>query len=298
MPIEQSGKSLDQQTKEKLLVELQPFSHGAWAHMNINRVALFVRNLKEATAPYQYDRFRAVLVEFLENVYPRLMDIAQQLQPLAFNPQIVQALKFHAQELAAMVRPLSLSPNIKSEEIRQYEETVPEHVDQLFHAFRAMRDYVLSEFRCTPGGLLQEILDRHSKAAVHITFIVAEQLKQEQPVVVASAIEFSHIIETLLQYVVGQPHGNEETKLVFGGRVVNSRWELEMRDTALYLEPHLWGTIFAPAENNAQETELSKLPDILRKYDGDISIKESVKHGGTTFLLRLQIAKTLGFDKT
>lgn len=291
LPQETSRKGFEQQTKENLLVELQPFSHGGWGHMNINRVALFGRNLKEATAPYQYDRFRTSLIEFLEEVHPRLMDIAQQFQLLSFDPETVQALKFHVQELAAIVRPLSLSPKIESEDIQHHEETIPKHVDQLLHAFRVMRKYVLNEFRCKPCHLLQEILDRQSKTTANVKFVVAEQLTQGEPVVVASEIEFSHIIATLLHYVLGRMPENEETELVFAGRVVGGRWELEMRDSKLYLEPQLWETIFTPSENNTQEAELSKLPDMLRKYDGDISIKESVENSGTTFLLRLQVVK-------
>lgn len=284
-----SGKSLEQQTKESLLVELQPFSHGEWAHMNINRVALFGRNLEEATTSRQYGRFRAALVEYLEKVHPRLMDITRQFQLLSFDPKTVQALKFHAGELAVIARPLSVSPKVDEEHLHTYETEIPKHVDQLLHAFRVMREYVLSEFRCKPNQLLQGILDRHSKSVTNVKFIVATQLAKVEPVVVASEAEFSQIIETLIQYALGTMHANEEKELWFTGKIAGERWELEMRDSKLYLEPQQWGTMFT--QPNGESNGLLKLPDILKKYAGDISVKESTTAGGTTLLIRLKIVQ-------
>ncbi|MBI3577853.1 MAG: hypothetical protein HY089_00415 [Ignavibacteriales bacterium] len=289
LPQGTSGKSLEQQTKESLLVELQPFSHGEWAHMNINRVALFGRNLEEATTSSQYGRFRAALVEYLEKVHPRLMDITRQFQLLSFDPKTVQALKFHASELAVIARPLSLNPKIDETQLHTYETEIPKHVDQLLHAFRVMREYIQSEFRCKPNLLLQGILDRHSKSITNVKFIIATQLAKVEPVVVASEAEFSQIIETLIQHALNTMQANEEKELWFTGKIAGDRWELEMRDSKLYLEPQQWGALFT--QPNGETNSLLKLPDILKKYAGDISVKESTAIGGTTLLIRLKIVQ-------
>ena len=63
-----------------------------------------------------------------------------------------------------------------------------------------------------------------------------------------------------------------------------------MRDGTVTLDSSVWATVFEPASIGQPERGLSQIPPILIKYGGDICIKETVREGGTTVLLRLKVA--------
>jgi signal transduction histidine kinase/ligand-binding sensor domain-containing protein len=284
-------QKFEKETKEKILVGLQPFSHGEWAHMNINRVALFGRNLNESLSPRQYDRFRAALTEYLVKVQPSIARIAQLFQIIHIDPNLVQTLIFHSDELGAVAGALSLNARVSEEESRRFEAEIPKHVDQLLHAFRVMREMILREFQCNPGELLQAILEERSASSKAAKLTHPKPLSVKNPRTIGTNEDFARIIELLIDTpLMGKEAAPEGRELYFLVRTAGDRWMMEMRDPGVTLDPSVWAMVFEPASGEQPGRGLSQIPPILAKYGGDICIKETVREGGTTVLLRLKVA--------
>jgi signal transduction histidine kinase/ligand-binding sensor domain-containing protein len=284
-------QTVEKETKEKILVGLQPFSHGEWAHMNINRVALFGRNLNESLSPRQYDRFRAALTEYLVKVQPSITRIAQLFQIVHVDPNLVQTLMFHIAELATVAGVLSLNPRISEEELRQFEVEIPKHVDQVLHAFRLLREMVLREFQCNPGELLQAILEERIASSKSVKLTYPKPLAVKYPRTIGTNEDFARIIELLIDTpLIGRDSAADMRELYFLVRTAGDRWMMEMRDGSVTLDPSIWAMVFEPSSSGEAPRGLSQIPPILAKYGGDICIKGTVREGGTTVLLRLKVA--------
>ena len=284
-------QNIEKETKEKILVGLQPFSHGEWAHMNINRVALFGRNLNESLSPRQYDRFRAALTEYLVKVHPSIARVAQLFQIIHVDPNLVQTLMFHADELGTVAGALSLNPRISEEESQRFEAEIPKHVDQLLHAFRVLREMILREFQCNPGELLQAILEERSASSKTVKLSYPRPLSAKNPRTIGTNEDFVRIIELLTNTpLIGRESLSDKRELYFMVRTAGDRWIMEMRDGTVTLDPSVWATVFEPPASGRPDSGLSEIPLILAKYGGDICIKETVREGGTTVLLRLKVA--------
>ena len=282
---------IEKETKEKILMGLQPFSHGEWAHMNINRVALFGRNLNESLSPRQYDRFRAALTEYLVQVQPSITRIAQLFQIIHVDPNLVQTLIFHADELATVAGVLSLNPRVSEGESRRFEAEIPKHVDQLLHAFRVLREMILREFQCNPGELLQAILEERIASSKSVKLTYPKPLSVKYPRTIGTNEDFARIINLLIDTpLIGRESASDIRELYFLVRTVGDRWLMEMRDGTATLDSSVWATVFEPSSSGEANRGLSQIPPILAKYGGDICIKETVREGGTTVLLRLKVA--------
>ena len=284
-------QTVEKEIKEKILIGLQPFSHGEWAHMNINRVALFGRNLNESLSPRQYDRFRAALSEYLVKVQPSIARIAQLFQIVHVDPNLVQTLVFHADELGTVAGALSLNPRISEEESQRFEAEIPKHVDQLLHAFRVLREMILREFQCNPGELLQAILEERTASSKAAQIIYPRPLSAKNPRTIGTNEDFARMIELLIDTpLIGRESASDRRELYFLVRTAGDRWMMEMRDASVTLDSSVWATVFEPAPGGQPERGLSLIPPILAKYGGDICIKGTVREGGTTVLLRLKVA--------
>ena len=291
---EQSGarretRGIEQETKEGILVGLQPFFHGEWAHMNINRIALFGRNLHESTSPRQYDRFRAALTEYLEKIQPLIITLAQQFRIIRFDPTIVEALRMHADELGSIAETLSVNPRISDHEAHRFGMEIPEHVDQLLYAFRVMREQTLREFQCRPSEILQAILEERSISDHSLKLVFPKPLSAKSPTVIAKAEAFVQVVTLLLQTPLVEAVGARLRELSFVVSTAGDRWTMEMRDKKAYLEPNQWGRVFALSPDGEKAQGLSQIAPMLAKYGGDICIKESAEDNGTTVLLRLKV---------
>ena len=284
-------QNVEKETKEKILVGMQPLSHGEWAHMNINRVALFGRNLNESLSPRQYDRFRAALTEYLVKVQPAIARIAQLFQIIHIDPNLVQTMMFHAGELSTVAGALSVNPRISEQESQRYEAEIPKHVDQLLHAFRVLRELILKEFQCNPGELLQAILEERTASQKSLKLSYPKPFSAKNLPAIGTNGDFVRIIELLIDTpLVPQEPSLERRELFFVVRTAGDRWMLEMRDGDVTLNSSLWRTIFEPPTAGAAGSGLWQIPLILAKYGGDICIKETLREGGTTVLLRMKVA--------
>lgn len=281
----------EEQTKDQIIVNLQPFSHGAWAHMNINRIALFGRNLKEATSSSHYDRFQGALMEYIEKAHPALGRIAQQFQILQLDPKTAHALKFHGDELARIAQALSVNPRMPAEELQRYEVEIPKHVDQLLHAFRVMREHVFRGFQCTPNKVLRGILERRKSSGAGRKMSFSVRLNEPDKAVVIPEPEFVAVIEALIDHSTNLAKDERGRELSFVTRTSVDRWLLEIHDSSLYVPLHMWRDVFS-GKGLAGRANLAKVPEILAKYDGDICVKDSVEGVGTSFLLRLRMLTT------
>jgi len=278
----------EERIKDQIIVNLQPFSHGSWAHMNINRVALFGRNLKEATSSTRFERFRAALMEYIEKVHPAVGKIAQKLHIIQFDPTIVQAIRIHADELANIAHRLSLNPQQSEDELHRQQSEIPAHADRLLDAFRVVRERLFSEFQCKPNRVLQNILERRksSDAGKKISFSV--RLTELDQAVVIPETEFAEVIEALIDREGGQSDDDAGRELSFVVGTSGDRWLLEVHDSGLFVPSHQWGDLFV-GRGISGCANLAKVPEILGKFDGDICVQSSVEASGTTFLLRLRM---------
>jgi hypothetical protein len=274
--------------KDQIIVNLQPFSHGSWAHMNINRVALFGRNLKEATSSIRFERFRAALREYIEKVHPAVGKIVQQLHIIQFDPTIVQTIRIHADELAKIAHRLSLNRRQSEDELQRQQSEIPAHADRLLDAFRVMRERMLSEFQCKPTKVLQNILERRKStdAGKKISFSV-RITELDQDAVIPEA-EFAKVIEALIDREGDQSDDDAGRELSFVVGTSGERWLLEVHDSSLFVPSHQWGDL-SVGRGIPGCAKLAKVSGILGKFDGEICVQSSVEASGTTFLLRLRM---------
>ena len=284
-------RSLEHETKERILAELQPLYHGAWAHMNLNRIALFGRNITEATSARQYERFRVALMEYSMRVHPILRNIAQEFQRIQFDPKIVQALRFHADELMKTVQHLSVNPGISDRDLARMEVEIPKHVDQLLHALRVMRDQIFRSFQCKPQEVLLRSIEQWSQREEKTTFSIPSPLIEEGYGVVITVREFEDVLNRFVENTVGRVPEGQPRELIFRGERTEDRWNFEICDTSTLLPLRMWKQVFTPPGNDPVPKGLAAVPAILQKYDADVCVKESSEETGTTFLIRFKVVK-------
>lgn len=283
--------SAERRAKENILIDLQPLHHGAWAHMNLNRLVLFGRNIAEATSSRQYDRFRSALTEYSLRVHPILRSLAHQFQHRAFEPSVVQALRFHADELMNIVQDLSTEPEMTGEALNRLEQEIPQHVDQLLHALRLMREEAFRWFSCKPGPVFQSRIDHWSERMPGISFLVPAPLMEEEFRVVSTERELEMVLDTVVENGLSRVEGAGPGRFVFMADRMEDRWNLEIRDTRTLVPPGHWREIFTVSGSEGSPGGLSALPPILQKYDADICVRESSEEGGTVFLVRFKLVK-------
>ncbi len=284
-------KSPEQEAKERILAELQPLYHGAWAHMNLNRIALFGRNITEATSGRNYERFRVALTEYSQRVHPILRSLAQQFQRIQFDPEVVEALRFHADELMKTVRRVSDEPGIAVDELARMEVEIPEHVDHLLHTLRLMRGEIFRAFRCKPHEVLRRRIEQWSQEEQRTTFFITSPLIDEEYGVVITEPEFEEVLDRFVENSVGRVAGDHPREVVFSGTRTEDRWNFEIRDTHTLLPLRMWKLIFTPSGNDTPEAGLSSVPALLQRYDADVCVKASSEKTGTLFLIRFQVVK-------
>jgi hypothetical protein len=118
-----------------------------------------------------------------------------------------------------------------------------------------------------------------------------QPLLAKNPHTVGTDEDFARIIELLIDTPLIDREGTSDRReLYFLVRTVGDRWMMEMRDASVTLDSSIWATVFEPHPGVQPEKGLSQIPPILAKYGGDICIKETVREGGTTVLLRLKVA--------
>ncbi len=278
------GGMEERETLDKVLLALRAFSHGAWAQMNLSRLALFGRNLREARSGAANERLRKAAGEYGESVYPLIGNIADQLPSVAIDPKVVQNVRFHSDELANMVRVLSGTSEPSSEQLQKCELGIPEHVDRLLDAFRVIRERMMTEFPCEAEGVLKRVVERRQAENQGCKVSFPRELSDYHHVVVIGEAEFLRVVDVLIDWAFAQADG----ELSFDVKTSQDRWMLEMRHDGLFLPPDRWHKMFTHDTGLASDT-LSAIPEILSKYDGDICVKASSEDSGTTLLVRLRL---------
>ena len=90
---------------------------------------------------------------------------------------------------------------------------------------------------------------------------------------------------------VGGSLSEGERELSLASKASGDQWTLELRDSSVFIDPKNWRTVFTPPGTDGEDSPLSAVPTILRKYDGEICVKESVEGMGRTYLLRPGVAR-------
>lgn len=282
----ESTKACRSETRKQLLINLYPFSHGAWAHTNISRIALFGRNLAEAASPKQHERFRAALTEYIERVRPALEGIIRESQVIQSDSTLVGPLQSHADKLGRIAHTLSVDARLPAEELQRLEEEIPKHAERLLSVLHATRELLFRDFRCRPDGILRSIVKgRQAGYSTAGTTYIMEMADPEQ-LVVADEEDFRRVVDTLIKGIQGKAGGR--TSLI--ARTAGDRWLLEIHNDKLFVPLPLWREVFMEKGLSGHE-ELLVVPEIVGKYDGEVCVKESNEGAGTTILLRLRIQR-------
>ena len=272
------------ETKKQLLVKLYPFSHGAWAHTNVSRIALFGRNLAEATSPKRYDRFRAALEEYLKEVFPALDEIAREHQVARLDSTLPDSLRSHADELARIAAAISQNARLSAEDVQCFEEEIPKHSDRILSVLHEAREDLLRGFRCWPADILATIVEERQTADETRGISYSVEVTNPDQMVVADEEDFRRVINWLIDGIRGEGGGRTSLFSLSAG----DRWLLEIQNKKLFIPLHLWQEIFIGKGLSGHE-ELVRVPEIVRNYDGDVCVKASSEAAGTTILLRLRI---------
>ncbi|MBI3005401.1 MAG: hypothetical protein HYY49_08290 [Ignavibacteriales bacterium] len=284
----QSGRSTidPEHVQEQILRLLQPFSHGKWAHLNLNSIALFGRNLKHALSHTQRVRLRDTIAHYLERTLPAIQAIVQKTRHNSIEPDIVESLRVHAEKLAFVLKSSSFHETTNLDEIARFEQVIPLHVDEILHAFRAIRKELVADYRCNPTVVIAEMLKNLQSSFEQNHIRVLNNAVAQQSLVVISSKDFSRAFQTILDFFVRRPTSGKARMISVNGRTYLDRWLLEVSDSGILLKPDLWKTFFDP---QTKGSTLVDAAEVLQKYEGDVSIKESVPDKGTTILMRLKL---------
>ena len=272
------------QTLDSLVLDLKAFSHGAWAQMILNRLALFGRNLGEAHSGAANERLRKAVAEYRESVHPLIVHVADRLRSLGIDTKIVQDMRFHSDELAALTGRLIEGPNPSAEQLQKCERGIPEHVDRLLVGFRMVREHVMAEFRCEANGALRRVLEQWQAEDRRLKVVFPNDLSAHRHLVVMAEADLFRVLDILLGWAAARGEG----ELSFRVRTDQASWMLEMRHDGLYIPPDRWGKVFT-GDAPLASVDLSTVPEILSKYDADICVKSSSKDSGTALLVRLRL---------
>ncbi|MFH0991273.1 MAG: hypothetical protein V1799_14795 [bacterium] len=276
--------------KEQLLSEIQPFAHGAWAHITLNRLALFSRNLPESLSENQFERFRSAIQEYLQKVDELLGNITSTMTALGSDDEVVCALGGQAMALSAKLR-LILEGRLNSEEVVSTEHELTQLIEHLLLGLHQLKDRVYSFFSCNPIVVIQRCIERHAGTAREKNEKASLLETGTSPTVAIAEHELERTIDLLLRYPVGHPIEGRTRSLLFIAQQSIDRFIVEVRDTGTTLHPEEWYGIFGESEHPGSSQELSAIPSILGKYEGDICFKESSHIKGMSVLLQLRIIR-------
>jgi hypothetical protein len=275
-----AGEREDRTALDKIMVHLKAFSHGGWAQMNLSRLALFGRNLREIRNSPAKERLRTAAVEYQERVHPLITKIADQLESARIQPNTLRGVRNHSLGLAKVAASLRSEPDPTSEQVLEREVAIQEHADGLLDAFRSIREYMLQEFPCEVNDRLRKVLERWQRGHQAIRMVLPQGLSDQRLLVAMAEPEFDRVLESLLDWAVAQGEG----EISFRVRTNEDRWLLEMRHDGLIIPLDRWHNVFA-------SVPVSAVPEMLTKYGGDVCVKASEEGSGTTLLVRLRLLR-------
>lgn len=271
---------------EQLLGLLQPFSHGKWAHLNLNRIALFGRNLKHALSQAQRERLQDSIDFYHEKTFAAIVAIIENLKKTSVEPSMIESLSVHAEKLSTFLKTLQSNESPTSAEINRFERIIPLHVDEILHAFRAIRQELFVDLRCRPSEIIAKMASERQDLLEQKRIRVLNNIALDQPSVVISAAAFSKVFRAVFDFFIQQTVPNKSRLISLNARTYLDRWFLEISDSEILLPPERWFTLF---DVQAKDSQLAETADILQKHEGDVSVKESVPDKGTTILIRLKL---------
>ncbi|MGB2868864.1 MAG: two-component regulator propeller domain-containing protein [Bacteroidota bacterium] len=278
--------------REQFLNDLQPFSHGNWAHLSLNRIALFGRNLRHSLTPAQKDRFRDTVKTYLEKTVPALSLLTEGSWSNTVASDVILALGVHTKELTKLLTKQDFDSVVTPDRLDSLEHEIPKHVDDVLHAVRMMRDQLFAHFQCDIVESAQSALKEHERELLGNKVHVDTRLPQAGAFASISRGELTSVIGLMIRNALHAMSAQKERKLVISARLRLDRWLIEISDSGSGIPSERWQAVFEQANGAsvAHEPQLSDIPPILQKYEGDICVKESSEKFGTTYLLRLKAA--------
>ncbi len=276
---------------DKLLLEVQPFAHGGWGHLNINRLAFSSRNLRHALSSSQRPQLYETVITYMERTYPALTTLAEDGRPEVFQQHIADNLTRQADELARLAKTLTPDASIPPERLASLEIDIPKHADAVLTSLRTMRWRVFEGFVCDAteviGQYLAEWQDRFTKEGIRTNV----DLPPGNQKVVFPPDNLTFVLRKIFEYSLNSMDRGSSPLISVRGKPQVERWLIEVKTSGIYIPVEQWPGFF-DSENqpkNIVQYGFTEILTTLKKYEGDICIKESIKGSGTTFLIRLLI---------
>jgi len=160
--------------------------------------------------------------------------------------------------------------------------------DDAERAFSRLRRLVEGAFRADTGEIIQRVLEAHARNLGEANITVQADLSG-LPAVGMDAEELAFVLENLVGNAVRAMRGGEQPELVIAWAAGETDVTVTVQDTGCGIVPDDWQRIFEPGYSTREGGGLG-LPhsrDLLRKYSGNILVRDSQAGGGTTMAVIL-----------
>lgn len=278
---------------DAVLVKLRAFSHGQWAHSNLNRIAFFARNIRGARSPKLHARLQDALSTFRQETLKALGEMTRQnehFQPTSSSSDRLRELTAHLRE---GVEALAGGQPLTATELKRLETEIPQTVESVLTVVEEIRQIVFANIKCDPYEAIQRVLEAQKEVLKGAGVTVLFEGAVNRTSVVMKPSELANILNNLVSNSIRAMEMSVEKALTFASSVSQDRWLLEVRDTGCGIPEEEWDVLFQPrpAAEASDDSTLYDMQECLLQYGGDISIKHSVLHAGTVLLIRLLRAK-------
>lgn len=284
------SKGTIRELRLQLLGRLKLSGHGAiGALSSVRRIIWHLETVTQGFEPDQrvMNLFRDLSDDTLQVGIPN-MHAAVELAELArMDNDTVRAAKKSIDKLAVLLEGLAGS-EFELDSMMAIREDLQATATEADQRFRELRHMVEDAFMAEPAVVLERSLAAHTDEMDDLGVEVVLDL-DEAPAVQMDMEELAFIVDNLIENAVRAMHGSPEKRLSVSWQEAGEHVVLLIGDTGCGIPPDELELVMKPGHSKRQGGGLGlpRSQEILGKYGGGLSVKESSPGRGTTLSLLL-----------
>ena len=287
------GKSREA-AREELLQALLSFTHGQWALRNINSLLLLCKNVDDR---HRDQRLMEQLTErkktFLELTLPSIQRVVTLGEAVTLNPPLLQEITHQRERIIQL---LDAVADPSSRERLRVTTELASSLDELKRGLTALALEVFESYSCDPvtvaKGVTDSLLPLFQESGV--------QLKRTRafdgavPTLIV-AFELADILDNCLRNALRAVKSSRVRTVHMTIARIAPKVQITVTDTGSGIDKADWERIFEQgiSLHGGSGYGLYRAREVLQKYGGRISVKESTPGKGTTMTIELNEVRTV-----
>lgn len=272
------------ESHHNMLLALLPFNHGEWAHANLTRLSLFLKNPQSFTEPELFERFLDAKQTFITKTTHAIEVLMSRCRELQRDHSAIDQLRIRTINLNNILKEMQSSPDQPLSD-RMLEET-----EAVKESLRIVRQEALRSFQASPTEILQSVLASLQPMLENHGVTVTGSHDDTSTIVCITPQTLFDVLRSLFDHALDAMRESQQRSLDIRSYEKALWWVVEIKDSGKGIPLEQWKTVFDNTTSNPQTGRLGfgAMREHLRLFEGEIAIKESTVGTGTTMLLRLK----------